>query len=158
MKLKHTLLAAALASTIGYAGLSTAATTTNTFRAIITIEKSCDVSTGISDMDFGTANFQTGTPIDSQTTLTVKCTKDATYDVGLSGSGSMSNGSDTIAYALYSDAGRSTPWGNTVNTDTVAGTGDGTDQTMNVYGRVTSIPATAPAGNYNDTVTVTVTY
>lgn len=158
MKLKYTLLAAALASTIGYAGMTTAATTTNSFDAIITIEKSCDVSTGISDMDFGTANFQTVTPIDKQTTITVKCTQDASYDVGLSGSGSMNNGSDTIAYAMYSDASRSTSWGSTVGTDTVAGTGDGTDQTMTVYGRVASIPATAPAGNYSDTVTVTVTY
>jgi spore coat protein U-like protein len=46
---------------------------------------------------------------------------------------------------------------NIVGTDTVAGTGNGTDQPLTVYGRV---PAgqQAPSGSYTDSVTGTITY
>ena len=43
---------------------------------------------------------------------------------------------ELINYAIYSNSGRTTNWGNTVGTDTVAGTGNGSAQTLQVYGRV----------------------
>jgi spore coat protein U-like protein len=48
-------------------------------------------------------------------------------------------------------------WGTTIGTDTVAGNGNGTSQTLTVYGRVPP-QTTPPAAVYNDTVNVTVTY
>jgi len=48
-------------------------------------------------------------------------------------------------------------WGNTVGTNTVAGTGTGNSQSLTVYGNVPA-QATPPAATYNDTITVTVTY
>ncbi|RUY19730.1 spore coat U domain-containing protein, partial [Mesorhizobium sp. M7A.F.Ca.US.001.04.2.1] len=57
----------------------------------------------------------------------------------------------------YRDTGRTQPWGITVGTDTVAGTGNGNVQNLTVYGRVP--PQTTPAaGVYTDTVAITVTY
>ena len=48
-------------------------------------------------------------------------------------------------------------WGNTVGTNTIAGTGSGGSQSYTVYGRVP--PQTTPAAaTYTDTITVTVTY
>src|SRR5699024_8896970 len=124
----------------------------------ITIEDSCDVHTaGIADLDFGTHNFA-ATNITATTDITVKCSNNTAYDIGLTGSGAMANGSDTIAYQLFSDTGHSTTWGDTIGTDTVQDTGNGLDQIHTVYGLVPSIPATVPAGNYSDNVTVTVTY
>lgn len=66
-------------------------------------------------------------------------------------------GANSIAYQLYQNATRSTVWGNTVGTNTVAGTGNGNVQLLTVYGSVPA-QATPPAGTYSDTVTVTVTY
>ncbi len=62
-----------------------------------------------------------------------------------------------MKYALYSDSGRTTVWGNTVGTNTVSGTYAIAQLPLTVYG---SIPAgqSIPAGNYTDTVTVTITY
>lgn len=158
MKLKQTLLAAALASTFGFATMANAATSTNNFDAIITLVNSCDVSTtSIADLDFGSRTFA-DTNIDTSTNITVKCTTDAAYDVGLTGTGNMTDGTHNVAYAMYSNAGRTTIWGDTASTNTVAATGNGSDQTHTVYGRVASIPSTAVAGAYSDTVTVTVTY
>ena len=69
----------------------------------------------------------------------------------------MSLLTNTLGYKLFRDSGRTQNWGNTVGTDTVAGTGNGTQQTLTIYGRVPAQTTPAPA-TYNDTVTVTVTY
>lgn len=65
------------------------------------------------------------------------------------------NTATTVAFQLYRDAGRSTIWGNTQDTDTVGGTGTGAAQTLTVYGQVP--PQTTPrADTYQTTVTATV--
>jgi spore coat protein U-like protein len=65
--------------------------------------------------------------------------------------------SATVNYSLYTTAVRTVVWGNTVGTDTMAGTGNGASQAFTVYGRVPTQTTSAP-GNYTDTVTATVTY
>ena len=60
----------------------------------------------------------------------------------------------TVNYDLYSDASRSTVW---TPTSGVTGTGNGLDQPMTIYGRVPTQSAVA-AGDYKDTVVVTVNY
>ena len=65
--------------------------------------------------------------------------------------------SGTLNYALYQDVGRATLWGQTIGTDTVAGTGSGATQTLTVYGRIPALQGSA-AGAYTDTITVTLTY
>ena len=69
----------------------------------------------------------------------------------------MTNGAATVSYALYSNAGMTTNWGNTVGTDTVGGTGSGNNQSYTVYGQVPAQTTPAPA-TYTDTIVVTVTY
>jgi spore coat protein U-like protein len=69
----------------------------------------------------------------------------------------MSDGNNNfIAYGLYRDAGRQDFWGEVVGTDTLAGTGTASAQSIPVYGRVPSTDA--PAGSYSDTVVATITY
>ena len=96
----------------------------------------------------------------------MSCTNTTPYNIGLdagTGSGAtvatrkMTSGGATVSYSLYSDSAHATVWGNTIGTDAVAGTGNGTGQNYTVYGRVP--PQTTPApGTYTDTITVTVTY
>jgi spore coat protein U-like protein len=69
----------------------------------------------------------------------------------------MTSGGATVNYTLYSDSGRTTVWGTTIGTNTVAATGSGAAQSYTVYGRIPAQTTPAP-GTYNDTVTVTVTY
>ena len=65
-------------------------------------------------------------------------------------------------YNLYTDAARSTVWGNSAVAPTwVSGTGAGMQapQVLNVYGRVASGQSTLAVGTYTEaTITVTVTY
>ena len=63
----------------------------------------------------------------------------------------------TLAYALYQDSAHTINWGNTVGTDTVSGTGNGSAQTLTVYGEVPAGQSVTP-GAYTDTITATITY
>jgi len=65
--------------------------------------------------------------------------------------------SSHLAYKLFSNSGHTTNWGNTVGTDTVAGTGTGAAQSLTVYGQITAAQFVRP-GSYTDTVTATITY
>lgn len=128
------------------------------------VVSNCFVSA--SPLNFGNSVGLLTSVVTATTSLGVQCSYNTAYNVGLDGgqnSGSNINarkmvlGASSIAYQLYKNSGRTTVWGNTVGSNTVAGTGNGNTQSLTVYG---SVPAqvTPPAGTYNDTITVTVTY
>jgi spore coat protein U domain-containing protein, fimbrial subunit CupE1/2/3/6 len=164
MSIKAT--AAAVLVTFGLASTSflNAATVTNTMPVKITIQNACNVSTTApTTLDFGTQGPLVAN-VDQTATITVTCTTGAAYNVGLDGGGGgninarrMINGVNTVGYQLYRDTARTNVWGTTIGTDTVSGSGNGTAQTLTVYGRVPP-QTTPPAAVYNDTVNVTVTY
>jgi spore coat protein U-like protein len=141
-----------------------AATTTTTFQVTATVLSVCSVSA--TNLAFGNYDASLGTPVDGSSTVTVTCTPSETYDVGLNagtGTGAtvavrrMTNGANTLDYSLYTNAGRTTVWGDTIGVDTQAGTGNGAGQALTVYGRIPTAQYVA-AGAYTDTITATVTY
>ena len=141
-----------------------AATATTTFTVQVTLTATCLINSA-STLNFGTQGVLTAN-VDQTSTISVQCTDTTPYNIGLdagTGSGAtvttrkLTSGGATVNYTLYSDTGRSTIWGNTVSTDTVAGTGNGAAQSYTVYGRIPAQSTPAP-GTYTDTVTVTVTY
>lgn len=146
-------------------GPAIAAVATGNMTVRITITAECKVQTA-SDLDFGSKGVIDAN-VDQTSTIGVQCTSGQTYNVGLSaGAGAGATvalrkmtgpGAATVNYALYRDTGRTQPWGVTVGTDTVAGTGNGNVQNVTVYGRVPP-QATPAAGVYTDTVAITVTY
>ena len=158
-------IATAVLVTFGLASTSAfAATVTNTMPVKITIQNACNISTTApTTLDFGTQGPLVAN-IDQTSTISVTCTTNAAYNVGLDGGGAgninarrMINGVNTVGYQLYSNAARTSVWGTTIGTDTLAGTGNGLAQALPVYGRVPA-QATPPAAVYNDSVTVTVSY
>ena len=138
-----------------------AATATNTFTVTATVSATCAVTpTGLAFGTYATAQ------VDATSSITVTCTSTTPYNVGLdAGTGAsatvlarkMTGTGATLNYTLYSDSGRTTNWGNTAGTDTVAGTGAGTAQTLTVYGRIPAGQYVVP-GNFTDTITATVYY
>lgn len=134
------------------------------FLVSATVVSNCFVSA--SPLNFGNSVGLLTSVVTATTSLGVQCSYNTAYNVGLDGgqnSGGninarkMVRGASSIAYQLYQNSGRTTVWGNAVGTNTVAGTGNGNTQSLTVYG---SVPAqvTPPAGTYNDTITVAVTY
>jgi spore coat protein U-like protein len=136
-----------------------AASATRTMGATITIQANCQVSSA-GTMDFGTVGVLNANN-DAQSTLTVECSEDTAFQVGLDngaqGSREMANGAQSVSYELYSDPAHTASWGNMVGSDTVSGMGTGGALALTVYGRVPP-QATPVPGTYSDTVTVTITY
>jgi len=118
------------------------------------------------DLDFGSIAGSIDTTIDRTSTISMSCTNRTAWNIGL-GNGSNATGSirrmrhsssdNYITYELYSNAARSNRWGTTIGVDTLAGTGNGTTQTVTVYGRAPA-PQLPITGTYADTVTVSITY
>jgi spore coat protein U-like protein len=152
---------------VGFAlvgGGAYAATATSTFTVSATIVAECLINSA-STLGFGSQGVLIAN-VDQTSTIVVQCTNTTTYDIGLdagTGTGAsvatrkLTGGGATINYRLYSDSGRTTVWGNTVSTDTVAATGNGAAQSYTVYGRIPAQTTPAPAA-YSDTITITVTY
>lgn len=164
---KNKIFAGAMLVLMLTAGSAYAATESTTFTVGATVADSCSVSA--SNLAFGNIDplLNSTTATDATTTISVTCANGTAYNVGLNAGTAtgatvtarkMTSGTNTLDYALYSDSGRTTNWGNTVGTDTVAGTGSGAAQSLTVYGRVPSGQVSAQTGSYSDTITVTVTY
>lgn len=142
-----------------------AATTTTTFAVTATVQPSCTVSA--TPLAFGSYNPLSATPLDATSTITVNCTTGTSYTVGLNAGGTsgatvttrqMLLSTNSLNYTLYRDTGRTNNWGNTPGTDTPASaTATTTAATLTVYGRIPALQ-NVPAGNYTDSVTVTVNY
>jgi spore coat protein U-like protein len=158
------LCGVSLLAMLGLSLPAVAATTPSSMGVSATVQATClNVATA---MTFGT---YTGVAVDSTATITVTCTNTTPYTVSLdAGTGITPAATVTtrkmtgavgvfLNYALFSNAGRTTNWGITVGTDTVAGTGSGVGQVLTVYGRAAAGQFVAP-GAYADTVTATVTY
>lgn len=140
-----------------------AGTDTTTFDVTATVEDACTVSAD--NLEFGSYDPFSATPRDHTTTITVRCTLGATYDIKLDkGTHGTSvterrmqheTEMDThLNYGLYPNAAREQNWGETIGTDTESGVGTGDYVAHTVHGR---IPAEqdVPAGNYTDTINVT---
>src|SRR5437764_7783101 len=102
-------------------------TTTTTFSVQMTITASCTIVSA-STLDFGSQGVLTAN-VDRTSTIKVQCTNTTPYDIGLdvgTGAGAtvnsrkMTNSGNTVTYSLYSNSGRTTVWGNSVGSDTVA--------------------------------------
>lgn len=141
-----------------------AASQTTHFQISVTAVDSCNVSAF--DLAFGKYDPLQGTPSDQTTTISVTCTLDVSYVIGLNagvGPGAtvaarkMTSSAGALDYSLFRDGARTTVWGNTAGTDTVSGAGTGIATDYTVYGR---IGARQPirAGTYQDTITISIYY
>jgi spore coat protein U domain-containing protein, fimbrial subunit CupE1/2/3/6 len=135
------------------------------FTATATVAPNCRAYT-TTDLDFGSIPGLITSNTDQTSTIGMTCTERTAWNVGLNNGQNASGSirrmrlgatSNYVAYELYSNSGRTTRWGNTINTDTIPGTGTGLAQSLTVYGRVPATQ-TVPSGSYSDIITVTVTY
>ncbi|WP_454067930.1 Csu type fimbrial protein [Brucella anthropi] len=132
------------------------------FNVTATVAANCLVAT--QDIDFGSVGVLSSN-VDTTGRVSVTCTPGTNYTVGLSNGNTgaspttrrMTLAGQGITYGLFQDSSRTQPWGNTVGSNTFAGTGTGTAQNLTVYGRVS--PQTTPGpGVYSDVVVVSVVY
>ena len=129
------------------------------------ISNTCSIGT-VTALAFGAYDpiaANAAADLHTQGSIALTCTLgDAAATVGLGLGGQplstqryMSDGTDTLAYNIYSTADFATVWDDSANKVT-APTGTGLPQTLTVYG---SIPQAQnkPAGSYSDAVVIDVT-
>ena len=139
-----------------------AATASTSFGITATVQGTCLVSA--SDLTFG---LYAGAAVNATSSISVTCSDRTPYSVGLSAGLApgatvatrkmTGSGSAVLGYALASNSYGTVNWGPTVGADTVAGTGNGSAQTLSVYGRILAGQPLA-SGAYADTITVAITY
>lgn len=132
----------------------------NSLSVTTNYENSCNLISA-SDLNFGHMN-DLSQAVTSSTTVTLSCPLNTSWkvnlDQGMNYDGTtrrMRKGSDYIAYELYRDAQYSQLWN---NSGASQGTGNNGTQTIPIYGKAGPSSVAVPAGEYQDTITVTLTY
>ena len=129
------------------------------FDVSIQVNATCAISA--SNMSFGSITTGTTSNTDATSSLTVNCSNGTPYTISLGNGANFSNvrrmawGASYIEYALYQDNSRATEWS---ISKTKAGVGNGSDQTLTVYGRIPSGQNVANTGSYGDTIIATISY
>ena len=148
-----------------------AATATANLAVTATVGTTCYITTGA--VSFGTYDVLATADLDGAGSVTVKCTNLLPYRIflgqgGYAASGSTdaapvrqmsAGGTARLAYGLFTDSGRTTVWQGpaALPLGGVTGTGNGLDQTIPVYGRITALQG-VPVGSYSDSVQATINY
>lgn len=175
---RSSLLASSLLTLAMSSMANAAGTVTGQLGIQLIVTDGCTVGNGNVGGSFGTIDFGSvaaiTTTLEAQSvgsggggSFSVTCNTgtsfSVTLDSGINAAGgtqrNMTNGTDAIAYNLFQDAGRTTPWGNGSNGgDTLTTTGTGVAQELVVYGQVPPRTAVPSVGTYTDTVQVTVAW
>lgn len=134
----------------------------DSFQVTATVLATCEVMA--EDLEFGDYDPIAANDLDAATTLSLTCTNGTEYELSMSVGGGestaaryMIDGAEQLAYVLYQDPARTTLWGANGGVDTLDGTGTGEPEGIDVFGRIPMQQA-VPAGDYADTITVTVTW
>ncbi len=148
-------------ATVGMPAFATT-TVSTTFTVTATVNATCTIAA--TAMNFATAYTGAAT-IDATSTITATCTNTTAYKIGLDAgttTGATTTnrllagaGGATLKYQLYQDSGYKNYWGNVTNVE--SGTGNGSAQTLTVFGQILSGQYPAP-GAYTDTVTASIIY
>jgi len=160
--MKIALLFAVATLGLAAAQVASAATATSNISASASVTTVCTMDS--SALAFGEVALTGATP--GTATINVTCTGGGAYTVGL-GNGlhnvaaqrNLVSGANILAYDLFKEASHTTRWGD-AGAGLVSGTGTAVQQTLTVYGQVTT-GQTLVSGNgapYTDTILVTLTY
>lgn len=163
--------AAVLLGLAAWSANSVAGTDTDNLAVSASVTANCIISTtAVAFGGYDPIVSNKSSALDGVGSVEVTCTNGADYTVGLGQGGNADTGSSEAAplrrmsdggssflsYALYSDSGRTTVWGNDAASD-VDGIGTGLEQSLDVYARVAQ-DQNVIEGSYSDTVVATVTF
>lgn len=159
MNSKLNKLALAIGTLI-MSGAAVAGTATQDLSVSADIAASCEFGEAAS-LPFGTLTVSDLADGKNETTaasVKITCTN-TTVAAKLYGGATreMINGANTLAYEVYTDAGRTTALG-TAALGGASVIADGTEQTVTLYGKTTSGQGAKASGNYSQALVLTVDF
>ncbi|MBW8637889.1 spore coat U domain-containing protein [Hoeflea sp. WL0058] len=139
-----------------------AQTATAEFGVSLTITAECTLSA--SDITFPSTGI-VDTQITATADLSVECTNDSPFEIGLSGGTSGNTGArvltnldgDTVSYQLYQDNSYTTVWGDDDATTKSVESATGSEEAHTIHAVVSS-GQNVPTGTYTDAITATIWY
>ena len=162
MKRSRQVVVAAMVAAVAFVGGQAVRAASNTASMTVqaTVVANCTITANpLTWTSFDTVN---GTGAEANTTLSIACTKGAipTVQMGLGQNAgttrNMKNGSDLLAYDIYTSNAYDTVW-NATNTVVLPAAPSKAARPMNVYGRIVATND-VPAGTYSDLVVATVNF
>jgi len=139
----------------GFTKGALAATKTNNLVVTASVEAACTI-TSVGDINFGAYDPTSSSPLDADGNMKFRCVKGTTYKTYIVGTRSMTNGTDTLSFALYTDSNRTTVFPSD-NSGSGAQASSNQEITVPIYGRVAA-QQDVSVGNYSRTLTATVEY
>lgn len=160
MKRSRLLVVAAMVAAVAFFGGRAVSAGSNTANMNVqaTVVANCTITAN--PLKWTQFDPVTGAGADTTGSLLIACTKGTTPTVqmgdGQNGGRKMSNGSDVLAYDIYTASDYKTVW-NMTNTVSLGQAPSKAERTMNVYGRIVAT-SDVPAGTYTDLVVATVNF
>jgi spore coat protein U-like protein len=135
-------------SMVMFVANSESAQESSNLNASVTVSAKCLLSSVV-DVAFG-ADYDPTSATDNQSgvgSFNMRCTKNVSYDLYIAGTREMTDGTDTLAFQLYSDA-FTTQWPSASGTPVVSGSNAIVGKTVN--GEITA-GLDVGAGSYDNT-------
>lgn len=154
--MKKLIVAALAAASIAISGVAMAATATGNLQVTATVVNSCRV-TGATNIAFGNYDPTDTANTDAAGDYTFRCTRGTNYNLYITGTRQMTDGTNNLNFQIYSDAGRTTAYPAALAGAITGASANNSPNTQNVYGRIAPLQD-VPAGSYARTLTVTVEY
>jgi len=133
-----------------------AQTDTQNLTSTAVVPSICTITT-VTNLDFGTYDPTSATDDDDGVgDASFRCTKNTAYDVYITGARTMTDGTDTLNFEMYTDVGRTAAWAS-ASPGTTGTAASNAPITLDIYGRIVALQD-VQAGTYNGTVVVTVQY
>jgi spore coat protein U-like protein len=154
--MKKLILIIVALSLVIFAAQAKAATDTSSVTATATVAANCNVES-VTNLDFGSYDPTSATADDDGAgDVSFRCTKGTAYNTYITGARTMTDGTDTLNFEVYQEAGRTTVYPN-ASPGSSGTAADNTVITSNLYGRIAALQD-VQAGTYNGSVTFTVEY
>jgi len=168
---KLAIAAGLLSGSVGFTLPAFAATTTSNLAVKASIGNACVVST--EELNFGTYNPNANQDLAGTGKIKTTCTAGATGTIKIGkGVNAVSDSTDNapvrrmvhgsnaakfLSYDVFTDSNGTVQWNHTTEGD-AALSGTGSEATAIVYGKIAKNQTTAIAGDYTDTLVVTINY
>lgn len=146
---------AVLGALLLVSGHAFAVDVTSSVTASASVPESCSITSAPADMTF--TDYDPAADSTGSTGFEFQCRKNTTFEIFIAGDRTLSDGTDTLNYGLYTDSGYLSAYPASA-TGTLETATSSAPASRTIYGKIPSGQSTVGVGSYTDSATLTVQY